>query len=73
MMEIFGCKGLQISHDPMSDKLHLPSQVPGHPDGLVNAGLFGLPRVRVNVRGESPTRPFLNPQVHKLLTAANIK
>ena len=43
--------------------LHLPSQVPGHPDGLVNAGLLGLPGVRVNVGGEGPPCPFPHPQV----------
>ena len=43
--------------------LHLPSQVPGHPDGLVNAGLLGLPGVRLNVGGEGPPRPLPDPQV----------
>ena len=41
----------------------MPSQVPGHPDGFVDAGLLGLPRVRVNVRGESPSSPLPHPQV----------
>ena len=60
--------------------VHLPSQVPGHPDGFVDAGLLGLPRVRVNVRGESPPCPLPHPQVclaaasffHPLLSLATI-
>ena len=43
--------------------VHLPSQVPGHPDGFVDAGLLGLPGVWVNVRGESPPCPLPHPQV----------
>ena len=62
-MEIFGCKGLQISCALTSDQQHLPPQVPGHPDGLVNTGLLGLPGVRVNVRGEGPSSPLPHPQV----------
>ena len=46
--------------------LHFPSQVPRHPDGLVNAGLPGLPGVRVNVGGESPSCPLPHPQVSLL-------
>ena len=41
----------------------MPSQVPGHPDGLVNAGLLGLPGVRLNVGGEGPPCPLPHPQV----------
>ena len=79
MMGIFGCKGLLWFFNSGPDStpdflsIHLDFltfffKISGHPDGLVNAGLLGLPRVRVNVRGESLTRPFLNPQVHTLLT-----
>ena len=81
MMAIWGCKGLlwffnsgpDSTPDFLSIHLDLLTflfKISGHPDGLVNAGLLGLPRVRVNVRGESPTRPFLNPQVHTLLTTS---
>ena len=54
-------KVAHISCSNLSD--HFPYQVPGHPYGLVNAGLLGLPGVRVNVRGESPSSTLPHPQV----------
>ena len=49
-------------HD-LQDLAIVISQVPGHPDGLIDADLLGLPGVRVNVGGESPSRPLPHPQV----------